>query len=119
MFLPRQLASLFANDPEVIKLAVKYIQTTGLDIFVCGLIFPLNSVFIGSGHTVFAMSQNLGTTFLVRVPFALLTCLVFTTPMHIVGLCYPVSSLVSLTACIIFYLSNKWINMNKLEGESL
>ena len=119
MFIPRQLASLFANDPDVIELAVKYIQATGLDIFVCGLIFPLNSVFIGSGHTVFAMSQNLGTTFLVRVPFALLTCLVFTTPMHIVGLCYPISSLVSLIACIIFYLSNKWINMNRLEGESL
>ncbi len=117
MFIPRQLASIFATDEQVLELATKYIQATGLDIFVCGLIFPLNSVFIGSGHTVFAMSQNLGTTFLVRVPFALLTCLVFDAPMYIVGLCYPVSSLVSLTACVIFYLSNKWINMSKLEGE--
>lgn len=118
MFIPRQLASLFAgSDEQVIELATKYIQATGLDIFVCGLIFPLNAVFIGSGHTLFSMGQNLGTTFLVRVPFALLTCLVFDTPMHIVGLCYPVSSIASLILCVVFYLSNKWVTMSKLEGD--
>ena len=76
-----------------------------------------NTTHIGSGHTVFAMSQNLGTTFLVRVPFAIITCLAVNAPMFVVGLCYPVSSLVSLTLCLIFYFSKKWVKMKSLEGE--
>ena len=120
MIIPRQLATIFAaHDENTISLAENYIRSTGLDIFVCGMIFPLNSVFIGSGHTLFAMSQNLGTTFLVRVPFALITCLAFTLPMFVVGLCYPLSSLVSLTLCVIFYFSKKWVKIGKLEGESI
>ena len=118
MIFPRGLATIFAaSDESTIELATTYIQAAGLDIFVCGLIFPLNSVFIGSGHTVFAMSQNLGTTFLVRVPFAIITCLAVNAPMFVVGLCYPVSSLVSLTLCLIFYFSKKWVKMKSLEGE--
>ena len=120
MFIPRQLATIFAaHEEETIELATWYIQATGLDLFVCGLIFPLNAVFVGSGHSVFAMSHNLGSTFLVRVPYALITCLAINTPMFVVGLCYPISSIVSLTLCLIFYLTGKWVKMDKLEGEEI
>lgn len=116
MIIPEKLATIFAaHQEDTINLATNYIRTTGTDIFICGLIFPINSVFIGSRHTIFAMSQNLGTTFLVRVPFALITCLMVNAPMYIVGLCYPISSLVSLLLCLIFYFSNKWVNMSKLK----
>lgn len=119
MLIPDKLASIFAaNQTETIALATNYIRSTGLDIFVCGLIFPLNAVFIGSGHTFFAMGQNLGSTFLIRVPFALLTSLLFNSEMFVVGLCYPLSSLFSLMLCIIYYFSFKWVNtklINKKE----
>ena len=65
------------------------------------------------------MSQNLGATFFVRVPFALITCLAFNTPMFVVGLCYPVSTIVSLIICLVFYLTGKWVKMDKLEGEEI
>ena len=120
LFIPRQLATIFAaHDEETIKLAVYYIQATSLDIFVCAFIFPLNAVFLGSGHSVFAMGHNLSCTFLIRVPYAIISCLVFTAPMYIVGLCYPISSIVSLTICIIFYLSNRWAKNIELEGDAI
>lgn len=109
LLIPNYLASIFAsNQPDTIALASTYIRAVSLDIFVCGLIFPLNAVFIGSGHSVFAMSQNLGSTFLIRVPFALITALVINAEIFVVGLCYPISSIVSLIMCVIFYFSYRW-----------
>lgn len=112
---PRQLASIFAGDnTRALEIAVPYIQSTSLDIFVCTLVFPINAVFIGSGHTVFAMSQNLGVTFFVRMPMALLLALVVNASMYVVGLAYATSTVFSLIACIIFYLSKKWMNLKSL-----
>lgn len=112
---PRQLATIFAGDNvEALEIAVPYIRSTSLDIFVCTLVFPINAVFIGSGHTVFAMSQNLGVTFLVRIPMALLLALVAKSSMYVVGLAYATSTVFSLIACVIFYLSKKWMNLRSL-----
>jgi putative MATE family efflux protein len=121
---PRQLATIFAgSNTEALEIAVPYIQSTSLDIFVCAFVFPINAVFIGSGHTVFAMSQNLGVTFFIRMPMALLLALVINSSMYVVGLAYATSTVFSLIACVIFYLSKKWMNLKslslKIEEEKL
>lgn len=107
---PRQLASLFAsNQPEALEIAIPYIQSTSLDIFVCIFVFPINAIFIGSGHSLFAMFQNLFATFVVRIPVALVFALVLNQSMYVVGLAYCISTAVSLLLCVIFYLSKKWM----------
>lgn len=107
--IPNQLASLFAGgNTTAQEIAEPYIQSTSLDIFVCTLVFPINAIFIGSGHTVFAMSQNLGVTFLVRIPVALILALAVQAEMYVVGLAYCISTAFSLIACVIFYLSKRW-----------
>lgn len=113
--IPEQLATLFAGDNLAARdIAVPYIRSTSLDIFVCCIVFPINAIFIGSGHTVFAMSQNLCVTFLVRLPMALLLALVANSSMYVVGLAYATSTIFSLIACVIFYLSKKWMNLKSL-----
>lgn len=113
--IPYQLASIFAGDnEEALKLAAPYVQSTSLDIFVCALVFPLNAVFIGSGHSLFAMGQNLSVTFIVRIPFALISALVFNLSLYEIGLCYAISTIFSFIACLIFYLSKKWCNLKSL-----
>ena len=81
---------------------------------MCALVFPLNAVFIGSGHSLFAMGQNLIVTFIVRIPFALISALVFNLSLYEIGLCYAISTIFSFIACLIFYLSKKWCNLKSL-----
>jgi putative MATE family efflux protein len=113
--IPSQLASIFTSDPEVIQETCLFIRSCALDTFVCIVIFTLNGIYIGSGHTVFAMSQNLIATFLFRLPLCYLFSIIPNTNLFIIGLCYPLSSLTSLIACIIFYYLGKW---KKLVGVS-
>lgn len=113
-FIPRQLASIFTNDEQVIELTTPYIMSTSLDAFVCIFVFPINAIFIGSGHTVFAMNQNLAVTFLIRIPLALIFCLGLNSEMYIIGLAYPISTIGSLILCIIFYLSGRWTRLRSL-----
>ena len=113
--IPGPLASLFSGgNVEARDIAVPYIRSTSLDIFVCIFVFPINAVFIGSGKTIFAMSQNLGVTFAVRIPVALVLALVFNSSMYIVGLAYATSTIFSLIACIIYYLMKRWQNPKTL-----
>lgn len=113
--IPEQLASIFAGgNIEARDIAVPYIRSTSLDIFVCTLVFPINAIFIGSGKTIFAMSQNLGVTFAVRVPVALVLALVVNASMYVVGLAYAISTVFSLIACIIYYFMRRWENTKTL-----
>lgn len=113
--IPEQLAFIFSGgNVEARDIAVPYIRSTSLDIYVCTLVFPINAVFIGSGKTVFAMSQNLGVTFAVRIPMALILALVVNASMYVVGLAYATSTVFSLIACIIFYLTKRWENTKTL-----
>ena len=107
---PRQLASIFAgNQPEALEIAIPYIKSTSLDIFVCIFVFPINAIFIGSGHSVFAMSQNLLATFLVRIPVAIIFAIVLNESMYVVGLAYCISTTISLILVLIYYLSKRWM----------
>lgn len=113
--IPYQLASLFAGSNQTaLEIATPYVQTTSIDIFICTLVFPINAIFIGSGHTVFAMTQNLGVTIFVRIPFALVLALLAKTEMKYIGLAYPASTFISLILCLIFYASKRWINLKSL-----
>ena len=106
------------NEVEPRNIADLYIKSTALDLLVCTLVFPLNAVFMGSKHTVFAMSQNLITTFLFRLPIAVLFALPLNLPMFVVGLAYPISTCFSLCMCLWFYKSNRWLklgNVNQFE----
>lgn len=112
---PRQIASIFAsNQPEALEIAVPYIRSTSLDIFVCIFVFPINAVFIGSGHSVFAMVQNLAATFLVRIPVAAIFAIGLNESLYVIGLAYCISTTFSLILCIIFYVSKKWMKPFKL-----
>lgn len=109
VIFPQQLASLFAgNATDARDLAKLYIMSTSLDLLVCAFVFPLNSIFLGTGHSVFSMVQNLLTTFALRLPIAFIFAKT-NQPMFVIGFAYPLSTIFSLTLCIIFYYSKRWI----------
>lgn len=108
--IPYQLASIFGgNNKEAVELAVPYIRSTSTDILICSAVFSINAIFFGSGHTIFAMTQNLAATFLVRLPVALILAIGVNTPLWVVGFAYPLSTLFSTTLCVIYYKSKRWM----------
>lgn len=109
IFFAKPLAGLFAGSNDVARdLARTYIMSTCLDLIVCTFVFSLNDTFLGCGHSVFCMTQNLVTTFVFRLPLAIIFCKL-NLPMFVIGFAYPLSTIFSLIICIIYYLSKKWL----------
>lgn len=109
IFCAKGLAGLFAGDKlDARDIATFYIMSTSLDLFVCTFVFSLNNTFLGTGHSLFSMTQNLLTTFVFRLPLAIIFCKL-DMPMFVVGFAYPLSTIFSLIMCLIYYFSKKWM----------
>lgn len=107
---------MISKDVNERTLSYFYLAVATLDLFVCSIIFPINNLFIGGGHTTFAMGQNLASTFIVRVPMAIVACHFLDNPSFYVGLSYSFSSVFSLIFCLFYYYKGYWKkNINKLE----
>lgn len=109
----KQFASLFAGNAasDARDIARLYIMSTSIDLFVCAFVFPLNAIFLGTGHSVFSMVQNLATTFVFRLPIAFIFAKT-NQPMFVIGFAYPLSTIFSLTLCLIFYYRRRWEKHN-------
>lgn len=105
---PEYLLRIFDNDQELIANGVEYIKYFSFDYIFAPMMFALNGLFIGSGHTLFSLINNMMSAVLIRVPVAFLFGVVFDMGLGGIGLGGPFASLVALIVCIIYYLSGKW-----------
>lgn len=105
---PEQLLRIFGNDKELIANGVEYIKYFSFDYIFAPLMFAFNGLFIGSGHTLFSLINNMMSAVLIRVPVAFLFGIVFDMGIGGIGLGGPFASLIALIVCIIYYLSGKW-----------
>ncbi|MFA5481198.1 MAG: MATE family efflux transporter, partial [Bacilli bacterium] len=107
IFAP-QIASLFIADPVVIAYASAFIRIIALDALICIFIYVLNALFMGSGHTTFSMMQNVLSTILIRLPIATIFAFVVKTDVTLIAFAYPISSVFSLIACLIYFKLGRW-----------
>lgn len=107
IFAP-QLASLFTSDPLIINYSAAFIRIIALDAVVCIFIYVLNALFMGSGHTSFSMLQNVLSTLVIRLPLAFLFVFAFNLPVTTIALAYPLASVFSLIACLIYLKMGRW-----------
>ena len=113
---PEAVLRLFNDDPEMIAYGVAYLKTYSLDYLLMPLVFCINGLFIGAGHTAFSMLNNMLSAILLRIPAAYGFGVVLGLGMSGVGLGAPAASLGSLILIIIFLLSGKW-KVNKALAE--
>lgn len=106
---PASAVRLFTSDSEVIAAACDYLHFYAYEYLLCSMVFPINGLINGSGHTRFTLVNNLASTFLVRVPLVLLFFfLIDGVSLYHIGLALPFASLVQLIAAGIYYFSGKW-----------
>lgn len=106
---PASAVRIFTGDSEVIAAACDYLHFYAYEYLLCSMVFPINGLINGSGHTRFTLANNLASTFIVRVPLVLLFFfLIDGVSLYHIGLALPFASLVQLIAAGIYYFSGKW-----------
>ncbi len=113
---PEAVLRVFADDASMIQAGKEYMRSFAFDYLLASIMFGLNGLFIGSGHTTFTLFNSVLSSVLIRVPMAYIGGIVLDLGMFGVGLAAPCSSFVSLVLCLIFFKTGKWRKMVILKG---
>lgn len=105
---PEAVLSAFGDDAAMIVAGTEYMRSFSFDYLFASLMFGVNGLFIGSGHTTFTLINNVLSSILFRVPMAYIGGIVLPWGMFGFGLAGPVSSFVALILALIFYKTGKW-----------
>lgn len=105
---PAQIIAIFDNDPEMIQAGVTYLNTLSLDYIIVPVIFCINGLITGAGHTMFASISGVISSLLLRVPLAYLLGLYFGMGLSGIGLAAPLASIGATILATGYYMSGKW-----------
>ncbi|HAN20736.1 MAG TPA: MATE family efflux transporter [Clostridiales bacterium] len=105
---PEYILKAFNDNEEFIQAGVTYIRTFSFDYLTVPLIFCLNGLFIGTGHTFFSLSIGIISSLLVRIPAAYIFGDLLGMGLTGFGLGAPFASGVAFILAFIYYKSGKW-----------
>ena len=105
---PAQLMGLIISDEAVITEAVPYLRITCFDYLLVALVFPINGILNGSGHTLFTMLPSVVSSVIARVPVAFFCTKVLGMGIAGVGLSTPTGTISAILIGGWFYLTNRW-----------
>jgi putative MATE family efflux protein len=104
---PRQLLSMFLNDPAVIETGVLYLRIVSLANIPFAVMFVSNGIVNGAGHTIVTTLFTFVSLWLLRVPLA---AFLSKTGLGLVGIWIAVTASVTFTmgVSLAYYASNRW-----------
>jgi len=105
---PGAILRIFGDDEGVIREGIVYLRAFSFDYIFAPMMFALNGLFIGAGHTMFSLLNNMASAVLIRVPIAYIFGMVFGWELLGIGLGGPFASGMALFICIIYYFSGRW-----------
>lgn len=108
LLFPTQILKMFSGDENFIRLGKDYLKTLSWDYLIVPLQFCFNGLFIGTGHTTFALISGVSSSLLFRIPFCYLLGITFGFGMKGIGAGAPIASLAATAISLAFYLSGKW-----------
>ena len=98
------LASLFANDPEVIAVSGDYLKAYGIDCLLTSFMFCFNGYFNGCGRTKFVMFHGIFSAFCIRIPVSYIMSLQVPVSFFHIGLATPCATIVQCVLCTIYFI---------------
>ncbi|MBQ2915994.1 MAG: MATE family efflux transporter [Clostridia bacterium] len=113
---PSAVISIFDNTPEVVEYGVQYIRAFSFDYIIVPIVFSVNGLLNGAGHTAFSLFNGMLSAVLLRAPFAILLGKVFSLGMLGIGLGGPIASLGSAIIGLIYVQSGRW-KLSKIESK--
>ena len=103
-FAGHVLASVFDNDPDVVKAAALYLRGSSPEYLLTSIIFCFLGYFNGREHTAFVMAQGLLSSFLIRIPLSYVLSRLPETNVFLISLAVPASALVNFALCVGYFL---------------
>lgn len=97
------LASIFAQDKELILNAADYLKAYGIDCVLTPFLFCFIGYFNGCGHTTFVMIQGIVGGVFVRIPVSWIMSKIVPVSLFKIGLATPISTIIQITLCMIFF----------------
>ena len=113
---PEEILKIFisSNDEsanmleEMLEKGVPYFRAFSLDYLIVPFVFCFNGLFMGAGHTMFTLINNMLCSIILRIPIAALLGMVLEYGMLGIGFGGPAASVGSLALILVFYFSGKW-----------
>lgn len=107
---PEQIIVLFdSSNPNMVDIGVSYVRTLSLDYLFVPMLFCLNALFVGAGHTTISLTNSILSSVAIRVPLAYVFGVTLGMGVMGIGLAAPAATLGSLAVGTVFYLSKKWM----------
>ena len=104
-FLPDVIFSVFTNDINVIRTGMTYFQIISFGYVFMGIVFIINGLYQGSGHTRLQLFVNASRwIFIVAVALALVGLF----GLDGIWIGFPVGNFVSFVVSFALYKSNRW-----------
>ena len=100
------------NAEETIQAAVGFLHSFSFEFILVPIVFCSNGFFNGCGRSVFSMANNVGGTFIVRVPAAWMLSRLPNATLFEVGFAAPLASFVSNLVALAYLWSGKWRKRN-------
>lgn len=108
---PSAVLKIFNDDPELLEQGTAYLKYYSFDYLIVPLIFCLNGLYIGAGHTTFSLINGIMSSILIRIPVSYLFGILMNMGMEGMGIAAPVASAVSFTVAAIYFFTGKWKHM--------
>jgi putative MATE family efflux protein len=105
---PESILKIFGNDPLMIQDGVIYLRTFSFDFLIIPIVFSINGLLMGGGHTLFTLINNMLASVVLRVPLCYFFGITLGWGLSGVGLGIPVASLWTLILVIAFLLTGRW-----------
>ena len=112
---PAQILRLFSDDGELLSAGCEYMRSFSFDYLVAPIMFSINGLFIGAGHTTFSLINNVTSAVLMRIPVAFVFGFLLHWGLTGVGLAAPCASFFSLIVAVIFFFSGRWKKLTILK----
>ncbi|MBR1780751.1 MAG: MATE family efflux transporter [Oscillospiraceae bacterium] len=106
--VPGLLVQIFTSDALVIHHGALYLRTYAFDALMVCLVFNLNGLFSGCGHTGFTFFNCIFSTFAVRIPLVIWFSTWPGVTMTHIGVAAPMASLVQVAIQLIYYRTGRW-----------
>ena len=112
---PEAVITIFDSTPEVVEYGVQYVRAFSFDYIIVPIVFSVNGLLNGAGHTTFSLFNGMLSSLLLRAPIAILLGKVLGLGMIGIGLGGPIASFGAAIVGLIYIKSEKW-KISRLES---
>ena len=106
---PESIIGFFDSNTETINAGVSYIRTFSIEYLFIPILFYINGLIMGAGHTFFTLISGTVSSLFLRIPVAVILGSVLGWGLPGVGLAGPAATLAGVALAGWFLLSGRWL----------